>query len=45
MIFLVFKDSGPLIEDFKKVGLVFIQNNLNNNKSKLIKILINFFHI
>tara|TARA_X000000950_G_C13874498_1_gene644256 strand:+ start:523 stop:1689 length:1167 start_codon:yes stop_codon:yes gene_type:complete len=44
-LFLVFKDSGTLIEDFKKVGLVFIQNNLNNNKSKLIKILIRFFPI
>lgn len=42
-IFIVFKDSGALLGEFKKIGSVFVQDSLNNNQSKLINLFIRLF--
>ena len=38
--FFIFKDSGPLLNDFKKLGFVYVANHLNNTKNKFLKLLI-----
>lgn len=37
--FFIFNNSGILINDFKVIGKVFVKNDLNNSKSKIIKFL------
>ena len=37
--FFLFKESGPLIENFKKLGLVYSMDNLNNSHSFFFRFL------
>ena len=43
--FFLFKESGPLLNDFKKLGSVYAADYLNNTHSKTLKLLIRFLPI
>ena len=38
--FIIFKDSGTLLGEFKKIGSVFVKHSLNNNQANLINLFI-----
>ena len=43
--FFLFKESGPLLNDFKKLGAVYTADYLNNTHSKTLKLLIRLLPI